>query len=54
MEIGQTQLRDKFSKLGTLMDDAENDVLAFMTLPRTYWTHIYSMNPLERLDAGIK
>src|SRR5947208_12302165 len=25
------QLRGKFPKLGTLMDEAENDVLAFMT-----------------------
>ena len=48
------QLRDKFPKLGTLMDDAENDVLAFMTFPRAHWTQIYSTNPLERLNAEIK
>jgi putative transposase len=34
------QLRDKFPKLGTLMDDAENDVLAFITFPRPHWTQI--------------
>jgi len=28
------QLRSKFPKLGALMDEAENDVLAFMTFPR--------------------
>ena len=28
------QLRGKFPKLGILMDEAENDVLAFMTFPR--------------------
>jgi putative transposase len=28
------QLRGKFPKLGALMDQAENDVLAFMTFPR--------------------
>src|SRR6267142_446638 len=31
------QLRGKFPKLGTLMDEAENDVLAFMTFPRAHW-----------------
>ena len=36
------------------LDEAENDVLAFMTLPRTHWTQIYSTNPLERLNAEIK
>ena len=48
------QLRDKFPKLGAPMDDAENDVLAFMTFPRAHWTQIYSTNPLERLNAEIK
>jgi putative transposase len=36
------------------MDEAENDVLAFMTFPRAHWTQIYSTNPLERLNAEIK
>lgn len=48
------QLRGKFPKLGTLMDEAENDVLAFMTFPRAHWAQIYSTNPLERLNAEIK
>lgn len=48
------QLRGKFPKLGALMDDAEHDVLAFMTFPRAHWTQIYSTNPLERLNAEIK
>jgi putative transposase len=48
------QLRGKFPKLGALMDEAENDVLAFMTFPRAHWTQIYSTNPLERLNAEIK
>ena len=41
------QVRSKFPKLGRLMDDAENDVLAFLTFPRAHWTQIYSTNPLE-------
>lgn len=48
------QLRGKFAKLGALMDDAENDVLAFMSFPRAHWPQIYSTNPLERLNAEIK
>jgi len=48
------QLRAKFPKLGALMDEAENDVLAFMTFPRAHWAQIYSTNPLERLNAEIK
>jgi putative transposase len=48
------QLRGKFPKLGALMDEAENDVLAFMTFPRAHWAQIYSTNPLERLNAEIK
>ncbi|MDM0030192.1 transposase [Variovorax saccharolyticus] len=42
------QLRDKFPELGALMDDAENDVLAFMIFPRAHRTPIYSNNSLER------
>jgi putative transposase len=48
------QLRGKFPKLGELMDDAEHDVLAFMTFPKAHWAQIYSTNPLERLNAEIK
>jgi putative transposase len=48
------QLREKFPKLSALMDEAEHDVLAFMTFPRAHWTQIYSTNPLERLNAEIK
>jgi putative transposase len=48
------QLRGKMPKLGALMDDAEHDVLAFMTFPRAHWSQIYSTNPLERLNAEIK
>ena len=48
------QLRAKFPKLSVLMDDAENDVLAFMTFPKAHWAQIYSTNPLERLNAEVK
>jgi putative transposase len=48
------QLREKFPKLATLMDDAESDVLAFMSFPKAHRVQIHSTNPLERLNAEIK
>lgn len=48
------QLREKFPKLAAMMDDAENDVLAFMDFPRAHRKQIASTNPLERLNAEIK
>jgi putative transposase len=48
------QVRTKFPKLGTLMDDAESDVLAFMSFPKAHRVQIHSTNPLERLNAEIK
>ena len=47
------QLRGTFPKLGVLMDEAEHEVLAFMTFPRAHRTQIRSTNPLERLNAEI-
>jgi putative transposase len=48
------QLRVKFPKLAALMDEAESDVLAFMTFPKAHRVQIHSTNPLERLNAEIK
>ena len=48
------QLRPKASKLANLMDDAEPDVLAYMTFPREHRTKLHSTNPLERLNGEIK
>jgi len=48
------QLRPKVPKLAALMDEAETDVLAFMTFPKDHRTKIHSINPLERLNGEIK
>jgi putative transposase len=48
------RLRERFPKLGELMDDAEADVLAFMTFPKEHWRQISSTNPLERINKEIK
>jgi putative transposase len=48
------QLRPKVPKLAALMDEAEPDVLAFMTFPKDHRPKIHSINPLERLNGEIK
>jgi putative transposase len=48
------QLRLKVPKLAALMDEAETDVLAFMTFRKDHRAKIHSINPLERLNGEIK
>ncbi len=48
------QLRFKVPKLATLLDEAEDDVLAYMTFPREHRAKIHSTNPIERLNGEIK
>jgi putative transposase len=48
------QLRPKLRKLADFMDEAENDVLAYMAFPPDHWPKIHSTNGLERLNGEIK
>ena len=48
------QIRPKLPKLATLMDDAEPDVLAYMTFPKEHRAKLHSTNPIERLNGEIK
>ena len=48
------QLRPRWPKLGAPMDDAEHDVLAYMTFPAQHRTKLHSTNPLERLNKEVK
>jgi transposase-like protein len=48
------QLRPKVPKLAGLMDEAEEDVLAYMTFPAQHRSKLHSTNPLERVNAEIK
>jgi transposase-like protein len=48
------QLRPKVPRLATLMDAAEEDVLAYMDFPREHRAKIHSTNPIERLNGEIK
>jgi putative transposase len=48
------QLRGRWPKLGALMDEAEEDVLAYMTFPSQHRVKLHSTNPLERLNKEVK
>jgi transposase-like protein len=44
----------RWPRAATVLLDAEDDVLTYMTFPREHWTRIYSTNPLERLNREIR
>jgi putative transposase len=48
------QTRQRWPRLGTLMDESEHDVLAYMALPVQHRTKLHSTNPLERLNKEVK
>lgn len=48
------QLRSSVPKLAAMMDQAETDVLAYMTFPAAHRVKLHSTNPLERLNGEIK
>ena len=48
------QLRPRVPRLANLMDEAETDVLAYMTFPPAHRTKLHSTNPIERLNGEIK
>jgi transposase-like protein len=48
------QLRPKVPKLATFLDEAETDVLAYMSFPAQHRAKLHSTNPPERLNGEIK
>jgi len=48
------QIRQKVPKLAGIMDEAEHDVLAYMTFPREHRAKLHSINPVERINGEIK
>lgn len=48
------QLRTRWPKLANLMDESEQDVLAYMAFPRQHRTKLHSTNPIERLNKEVK
>ena len=48
------QLRPELPKLARLMDEAEPDVLDYMTFPAQHRTKLHSTNPIERLNGELE
>ena len=48
------QLRSKLPKLASFVDEAEDDVLSYMSFPAEHWLKIHSTNGLERLNGEVK
>ncbi|RUW02298.1 MULTISPECIES: IS256 family transposase [unclassified Mesorhizobium] len=48
------QIRPKVPKLAAILDDAEPNVLAYMTFPKEHRAKLHSTNPIERLNGEIK
>ena len=48
------QMRPRLPKLATFMDEAEEDVLAYMDFPAAHWVKLHSTNPIERTNGEIK
>jgi putative transposase len=48
-----TQLRARLPKIAALLEDAEDDVLAFYAFPAEHWPKLRSTNPLERFNREI-
>jgi transposase-like protein len=46
--------RARFPRLAQLLDDAEDEVLAYLAFPREHWRQIWSNNPQERLNREVK
>jgi putative transposase len=46
--------RHRFPRLWELMEEAEEDVLAYAAFPREHWQKIWSNNPLERVNKEVK
>jgi len=48
------QLRPRVRKLAELMDEAETDVLAYMSFPAAHRPKLHSTNPIERVNGEVK
>jgi putative transposase len=43
-----TRLQDSMPKVTELLEDAEEDLLAFYTFPQAHWTKLRFRNPIVR------
>jgi transposase-like protein len=47
-------LRSKYPAAATVVEEAEHDVLSYMTFPGQHWRQLHSTNPLERQNKEIR
>jgi len=47
-------LAPRFPRVATLLEGAQEDILAYMAFPGEHWRQLSSTNPLERLNKEIK
>jgi transposase-like protein len=47
-------LRPKYPAAAAIIEEAEEDVLAYMSFPEKHWRQIHSTNPLERQNREIR
>jgi len=47
------RLRSSVPKVAELLEEAEEDLLAFYRLPQAHWPKLRSTNPLERVNREI-
>jgi putative transposase len=48
------KLCDKFGKVSEMLDEAQEDLLAYSAFPTEHHSKIWSTNPLERLNKEVK
>ena len=48
------QMKPSLPKLAAFMEEAEDDVLAYMDFPQAHWVKLHSTNPIERPNGEIK
>lgn len=53
-EVITTMLARSHPKVGRMLTDAREDLLAFTGFPASHWKKIWSTNPLERLNKEVK
>ena len=46
--------KGRYPRLAQLMDESEEDVLAYTHFPHEHWRQVWSNNPLERVNKEIK
>lgn len=47
-------LKSRYPKAVALLEEAEEEIIAFYDFPREHWRQIYSTNPLERINKELK